>query len=182
MKSQKGYSLPELLIVVAIVGLISLVGVPAFMSYFNTMRINSALRAFTSDVRGARQRAVTRNRPVKFSFEVGADKRAYRIFDGTTTAPPAWTPLGGNRELPEYVYLNSTTFPDEDSPADGWRDIIFQPNGTITRQDGSLMPTETIGGAQVTRVVMRTNMNAPFNEYIINFRQSGQLSSTRSKF
>lgn len=181
MKSrQRGYSLPELLIVVAIVGMISLIGVPAFISYFNSMRVNSALRAFTADVRGARQRAVTTNRPVKFSFETGAGERSYWIADGNT-AGTTWTLVGGERELPEWVYLNDTTFVDEDDPADGQADIIFQPNGTITRADGSAMPTETVDGQQVTLVEIRTDTDVPFNQYIVYFQQSGRLSTTRAK-
>lgn len=180
MKSQKGYSLPELLVVVAIVGLISLVGVPAFISYFNSMRVNSALREFTTDVRAARQRAVTRNRPVKFSFETGAGKRSYWIYDGDA-AGTTWTQFGDERQLQEYVYLNDATFVDEDTPSDSQLDIVFQPNGTITKADGSAMPTETEGGKAVTKVEIRTDENVPFNQFVVYFSQSGQLSTTRAK-
>lgn len=174
MKKQRGFSLPELLVVVAIIGMISLIGVPAFINYFNSARVNSALRTFTTDVRGARQRAVTRNRPVKFSFATGATARSYFIYDGDV-AGTTWTQLGGERRLPEFVFLNAATFTDV-APTDGRRDIIFFPNGTIQP-----LPTETVGGQQVTKVEIQTDYDIPFNRYTVFFQQTGRMSTTRSK-
>lgn len=178
---QRGYSLVELLVVVGIVGLISLVGVPAFITYFNSARVTSALREFTTELRGARQRAVTRNRPVKFSFETGAGERSYWIYDGDAGGT-SWTLLGAERQLPEYIFLHDSTFEDEDDPVDGQLDIVFQPNGTITQMDGSPMVTETEGGKQVTKLLLRSESDIPYNEYTIYFSASGQLSTTRSKY
>lgn len=181
---QQGYSLAELLIVVAIVGLISLVGVPAFISYFNSMRVNTALREFTTEIRGARQRAVARNRPVKVSLQTGAGERTYRIYDGSTDLS-SWTLIGGDRELPEYVYLHQTTFQDGDTTADGWSDMVFRPNGTVGALNGTSitnLPTEQDNGVQRTRVVVRTDTKVPYNQFMIYFEPSGRLSSTRSNF
>ena len=181
---QRGYSLPELLIVVAIVGLISLVGVPAFIKYFQSMRINSSLREFTSELRGARQRAVARNRPVKFSFTTGAPARQYAMFDGSVDLA-TWTPTVTGRELEENVYFHDATFEDGDTTPDGMADIVFRPNGSIAALDDTdaiAMPTENEGGQLVTKIIMRTNADIPFNQYTIYFDASGRVTTTRSRF
>lgn len=177
ISSQRGVSLIELLIVVAIVGMISVVTVPAFASYYKTARVKSSMRQFTSDVRTARQRAVTRARPVKMTFALGA--RTYALFDSTPDTVPPWTQFGSDKRLEETMTLNSATFVDEDTTADGLVDIIFQPNGTIHTDH---YPTEVEGGKPVTKVAIRTSLDIPNNEYKIYFERTGRLNAQRSSY
>jgi type II secretion system protein H len=176
---QAGVSLIEMLVVLAIIGVISLVSVPAFMSFYQSSKVKSSMRQFTNDVRAARQRAVTRARPVKLSFETGATARTYRIADGTVGATPTWTVVGTPRRMADTVYIHSTTFKDMDTPADGFVDIIFRPNGTIASTD---FFTETEGGKQVTKVSLRTDTNVPYNEYKIYFERTGRMTVQKSSY
>ena len=170
---QSGVSLIEMLVVLAIIGVISLVSVPAFMSFYQSSKVKSSMRQFTNDVRAARQRAVTRARPVKLTFATGATARTYQIADGTVGAAPVWTLVGTTRRMNDTVYIHSTTFVDKDDPTDGLVDIIFQPNGTIATPD---FPDETEGGKKVTKVSLRTEVQVPYNEYKIYFERTGRMT------
>ena len=50
-RSESGYSLTELLVVVAIVGVLSLISVPAFINSKNQNTFRADLRNFTNDLR-----------------------------------------------------------------------------------------------------------------------------------
>jgi type II secretion system protein H len=176
---QAGVTLIEMLVVLAIIGAISLVSVPAFMTFYQSGKVKSSMRQFTNDVRAARQRAVTRARPVKLSFTTGETARSYRISDGTVGAAPTWTFVGTPRSMADTVYIHSTTFIDRDDPADGFVDIIFQPNGTIATPD---FPDETEGGKKVTKVSLRTETRIPYNEYKIYFERTGRMTVQKSSF
>lgn len=174
---QAGVSLIEMLVVLAIIGVISLVSVPAFMSFYQSAKVKSSMRQFTNDVRAARQRAVTRARPVKLSFATGTTARTYRIADGTVGATPTWTFVGTPRRMEDTVYIHSATFVDKDNPVDGFVDIIFRPNGTIAD-----LPAETEAGKQVTKVSLRTETQVPYNEYKIYFERTGRMTVQKSSF
>lgn len=58
---QRGYSLAELLTVIAIISVMSLVTVPAFINYAKSSRLKNSMRQFTSDLRAARHVAVSRS-------------------------------------------------------------------------------------------------------------------------
>lgn len=145
-KSQCGYTLVELLIVVAIIGLISLVGIPNFIVMFRGAKMRTALQNFSGDIRSARQTAITKNVRTRLSFTPGTTvNRDYfleRQVTNQTDGSTSWVRDNtGSRKLEETVYFSSTTFDDIDPTPDGLDDIVFLPNGTI---DGLPTPTATV--------------------------------------
>ena len=78
-KSSKGFTLAELMIVVAIIGIMALVTAPNLVSGLPTYRIKSAVRDCTSSLRGARSTAIKDKRDVAVSFNT--DKNFF-IIDG----------------------------------------------------------------------------------------------------
>ncbi|HEX9407409.1 MAG TPA: prepilin-type N-terminal cleavage/methylation domain-containing protein, partial [Thermoanaerobaculia bacterium] len=58
-RSQSGYSLAEMLTVVAIVGMLALVMVPNFITFFQSNKMKSSMRNFTTDLRSARALAIS---------------------------------------------------------------------------------------------------------------------------
>lgn len=174
-RSERGYSLPEMLVVVAIIGVISLVGVPSFISMQRSMKVKSSLRQFTADVRGARQRAVTQYRRVAVSFETGAGNNSYAIREMTgldADGNEVWLTFT-TRELDDAVYLATTTFEDVSDPADGTSDIIFRNNGSL--QPLAVEPSEY-------HVTMRTDWDLPYNQFKIEVSPSGTIKSIGSHF
>lgn len=68
MPGQRGFSLIELLVVVAIMGGVIALSVPAFSRYRATLIRRGALRTLIEDIGTARQTSVTRHAPVYMTF------------------------------------------------------------------------------------------------------------------
>src|SRR5215212_5822059 len=69
---QRGYSITEMLTVVAIIGIVSLVLVPNFMSMYRSGKMKTATRNFISRARRIQQQAVTENRRTRICFTPNA--------------------------------------------------------------------------------------------------------------
>ena len=180
---EAGYSIAELLTVVAIVGVLSLVTVPSFIGYFNSNKVKTAMRTFTSDLRTARATAITQGREVKVSFDAGSKKRAYDLYLGDRafgTVPTAnWTRLTGPGSNPprpaklldDVVYFPADsgttpqTFTDIDPTPDSKLDVVFFPDGHVGLPAGAVSGTITI----------KTDMKVPQPSYAITISPSGRV-------
>jgi prepilin-type N-terminal cleavage/methylation domain-containing protein len=142
-RSQQGYSLVEMLVVLAMIGMLSLLTVPPMMKYMNQMRVRTATRQLNTDLRFARQRAITRGNPVAFSFvpgdidpDPGVEKGRYYVYDrgtqigNTTPAVYNWIQYGPARYL-DGAYFLASNFPLDSALDDDQHDIIFRPNGVV---------------------------------------------------
>lgn len=119
---ERGFSLTEMLVVVAIIGTLSLVMVPAFINYQRSMQLKNTMRQFTTDLRSARQRAVTQTSFVRVTIidaDPDTNQRAYLIEESTNRGT-SWTTLPrGEKEIDKIGWFTSTpTF-------------TFLPNGTV---------------------------------------------------
>lgn len=132
-RSPNGYSITELLIVVAIIGLMSLITVPAFINYQRSAKVKSAMRNVIADLRNSRNAAVSENKYVRMSFTAGPDGRITRYsleqsidFGTTWTSLRMRTSSGigsvsvASRQLDPAVYFEEAT------------SVIFRNNGTAT--------------------------------------------------
>jgi prepilin-type N-terminal cleavage/methylation domain-containing protein len=193
---QAGYSLAEMLTVVAIIGTLALVSVPAFMNYYNSNKVKTSMRTFTSDLRGARMTAISRGRIVKFSYRTAAasdlgnkqpalTERTYNLFEGNRSLGAidqiTWTPItgtGSNPPKPEKILDDVTYFPqdsvstkqtflDEDRPNDGWLDVIFYPDGHV-----KLPPNTTVG-----TITIKSDRKVPKPIYAIEISPSGRVAA-----
>ncbi len=165
-RDARGFSLPELLVVIAIMGLIVMVSVPNFIAYFQSNKVKTSLRVFNTDVRAARQRAVTRNSFTRVTFRTGVGANQYRVFEsldrGATWAVAPYI----SRELEEPVYFESTGFGDT-APAtpDTAPDIVFRNDGAVQDHPGG---TDDY-------VVIRTTHTIPRNEFTIRISAAGAV-------
>lgn len=167
-RRQRGYTLIEALVAVAIIGMISLVAVPNFMSYYRAGRIKASLRQFTTDVRAARQVAVSEQGCAMISFLSGAETNTtYEIYGARQVAGQCtgWA-LRETRAMQQSVFFRASTFDDwVDFPAgSGTKDIVFRANGaTVTNPIAMYSAT------------IQTSFNVPKNNYRIDVFPSGQL-------
>jgi type II secretory pathway pseudopilin PulG len=178
---EAGYSLAEALVVLAIVGMISVIAIPQFLTYQRAGRLKVALRNVTGDLRAARQRAVSQGHLVRISFSLDATRGSYQMYDGVTDSAgvTTWTalyPIAVPGEIgkdldPTVRFYNSLALPTfADLDADTYRDIIYQSNGTIQ------------GGTE-GNVYLRFNqdLDVPVTQYKIEVMSSGMLKVTGSK-
>lgn len=156
---QRGYSLAEALVVIAIIGLITGVSVPFFMNYLRANRIRSSAMYFQTALRFARQRAVTKRIQTRVSFDPNARPGTYTIWEATynqtTNAFTGWSqtqPL--TRSLDQGVYFaNDAAQPVGDgydntgsaaANTDGKPDIIFNLDGTAVNAADATKPPGTL--------------------------------------
>ena len=162
LRIQAGFSLLELLTVIAIIGIFVLFVIPNMVEFAKSNQIRTSVRGFTADVRQARQLAVSRNAQARLTFSTGATANNYAMFtstDGGTT----WTKFGPTKTLEQIVHFQSTDFVD--STSDGRPDIIFLPNGTV-----SPMPANG-------RVVLQTNQSIPHPSVTVRLSAAGSVTS-----
>ncbi|MDP9361498.1 MAG: GspH/FimT family pseudopilin [Acidobacteriota bacterium] len=178
---QAGFSLVELLTVVAIIGVLALVSVPNFVSFYQSNKVKSAMRNFTSDLRTMRQMAITTGVQTRITFSpdsvVTPASRAYDFWQGDSAfgATPAWTQLtqpnitkkaltkGYTRHLEDVVYFPTAgqTF----DATNGVYSVVFFPDGRVG------MPA----GVTTASVVLKTDMKLPKQQYVIDISPSGRV-------
>jgi prepilin-type N-terminal cleavage/methylation domain-containing protein len=179
---QAGYSLVEMLTVIAIIGILALVTVPNFITYMQSNKMKASMRAFTSDLRTMRQTAITQGLQTRITFTpAAANQVSARIYDfwrgDSAFGPrPTWTQLtqsdaskapllkGYTRRLEDVVYFPvsaSQTFP----ATNGVYSVIFYPDGRVA------MPA----GATTASIVIKTDLKVPKNQYVIDVSPSGRV-------
>ncbi len=180
-----GYTLTEVLIVVAIIGILSLITVPVFMNFQRQGMFKGAMRTVATDLRSARSNAIKTSQDIRVEFVTGAEGpttkeyRAYSSTDGGTT----WTPLSirraftsatsdGTNEMVKRlegpVWFEKSVGLITDGIGDIKPDIVFHPDGTA-----DLLGTGTSGS-----IVLATNWtNIYSNRYNIYVTRAGQIKS-----
>lgn len=167
--AERGFSLAEMLVVVAIIGIMTLVLVPNFISMYNSSKFKGSARTLTTSLRNARQIAISANTRTKVSFGTGVTARNFVVEQqdrdiqaGTTS----WRRLRTG-DLGQSVSFTSTGFPDTATGDGGLHDIIFLPNGTIEN-----LPT----GEADRFVEISTTINVPKKVYRLSFTPSGNVT------
>ena len=197
-RSQAGYTLAEMITVVAIVGILGLVTVPAFMNFRNSAKMRTTVSSFTTDLRSARQRAITKARQVAVTYNLtptGASpanyQHTYYIYEGNLPFnSTTWTPVtfnagvggGSIHNLDDIVYFpaNSVgtpqTFDDAltctpggcTSGSDARPEVIFFPDGRVS------IPINTTSGT----ITLKTDVKIPKKQYTVELSPSGNIKAT----
>lgn len=154
--------------VVGILGVIVMVSVPNFIAYYQSNKVKTSLRNLNSDLRAARQRAVTHNSQTRLTFRTGVGANSYGVFE-STDGGTTWssTPLI-SRSLESPVYFQSTGFTDtEPATPDTAPDIVFRNDGVVIN-----LPSGTDN-----YIVIRTDQDIPKNEFTIRVSPVGAVST-----
>ena len=182
-RQNKGYSLVEALVVVALIGIFSVIAIPNFIQMYRSSKLKSSLRNFTADYRWIRQKAVTETTVLIISFPpAGTSSDSYRFYrgrlqpNGTVTANAVLRDGRGVpmvRTLEQTVYFSSTNFTDTVNTtalraADtNYRDIVFLTNGSLRAAAGT------------PQVQMSTSVPIPFPTYIVDFSIAGGVKARK---
>ncbi len=167
---ERGYSLTEALVVVAIIGIVSLVTVPNFISMYRSSRFRATLRQFTSDIRGVRQDAVSKNIRTMLSFVPGTGTyKLYQTSDPPDVAPEdaTWDQTFVRVMSPVISFSDTSTVANLDSSGDDSLDIILLPNGSVQGPGD---------------IYMRTTDEVPFNEFLIRVSTTGKIKTEDRKW
>ncbi len=116
---EAGYSLAEMLVVVAVVGLIALVAIPNVGSFLKAYRVRTASDQLVSHLRAARQIAVTQHLSVAFTINE-SPANSY-VFTYTIPGNPTTT---NSFTLPKGITVTNTP--------SGALTYTFRQNGTVS--------------------------------------------------
>ncbi len=142
-----GFTLVELVIVVALLAILSAVAVPGFQAWMESSRIRNAAASITNGMQQARSEAIARNRNVEFVIAGTSSSWTVRLVDGTVIE---------TRPDTEGSQGVSSTF----TPAAA-RTVTFNSFGNVNANaDGSALlsrVTTSIAGSSVRSLAVDVN-------------------------
>jgi prepilin-type N-terminal cleavage/methylation domain-containing protein len=98
MRTRRGFSLIELMVVVALVGITAAIAVPSYSEIFLDRRVQDDASQIAGILREARARAMARGSAVLVAFTGGVGAGgAFGVYESVTTMPMPGLPAGPNR-------------------------------------------------------------------------------------
>ena len=111
MKKNSGFTLMEMMVVIAIIGITAAIAIPNVISYLPKHRLNGGARDVYSAMQYARLKAVKEKTPVSIIFNIGTD--SFTVFDdsnGNGTIDGGDTVLKTGNMPPDVNMTNETEF------------------------------------------------------------------------
>lgn len=106
-----GFSLAELLIVIAVIGILALGATPMFLSYYQFAKVRAAAQEITTFLNQGRQLAIKQNSPVCITVTATAMQYRQGTCSGTIIPVIGVTNAAGNVRAPEGINFTSTANP-----------------------------------------------------------------------
>ncbi len=124
MKHSKGFTMIELMIILAVLAILIGIAIPSYNSLMPRYRLNGAARLVATDLSGARMKAVKLNRRVQVFFS----SPEYKICDDANQNGTVATDEGDVQNIDLQ-----TQYPGVSLSSSGG-DLIFHPRGTAVNE------------------------------------------------
>lgn len=136
-KGSDGFSFVELMVVIALIGILSAIGLPSFLSALPEKRLKAAARNVYADLQRARMLAVKKNKKVTVRFNEAEEYYYIDEDEDGTGGYKEWNPGETRGELSDYggvVYGKGGAVRKWDNTeitrVVPYQDLSFQPVGT----------------------------------------------------
>lgn len=162
LRDKAGFTITELLIVVALLGVMAAVAIPNIISWIPAMRVNSAARDLASEMQLARMKAVSERNDYVITFDTTNNQ--YSIYDdddsdfSTSNVLVKTVDIDTEHKGIQFGYVSGQTSTSGTAISNSVtftgtpRRVAFEPNGTANK-NGSvyLIPTEDIASSRKDR-------------------------------
>lgn len=164
LRTTGGFTLIEVMVVVAVVGIIVAIALPPFVNWRNSLGYRQTARGMTAVLREAKSRAITRNVQQMVVFKPNSS--SYRLLEGNrayNSQESGWTPVL-KQEIPATVAIGGN-----DGASRANVSVQFNPNGTSRFLDRK-------GYGSYSSVTVHTEQAV---QYQITMRSSGWMTVKR---
>lgn len=139
-RSEPGFSLTELLVVIALMGVFITFAGPAFNESYRAYKVRSAALELTDALRAARQVAVTTRTPTSLAIDTAAGTYSWTDSKGKVRTITLTTPVHFVTASPATV-----TFVTNGTVSTGSATIALQNNVNSSRADRWTLTLNTVG-------------------------------------
>lgn len=165
-RAETGFSLIDIMIVVAVLGIIGGMAVPTLSNVAEGMKLGTAARQVERELQTARLKAVTANRPirVRFNCPVAGQYRMVELI-GKPSVPDVKD--SATNRCQESVYpaappdREPLTRPNHDGPVRYLPDKVafgaaatleFWPDGSVHKEEGTMLPWPVVSTTEISLV------------------------------
>ena len=131
-KAQEGFTLVELMVVVAIIALCGAIATPVLLAELPNYRLRGTARAISSALQYAKMSAASIGKEYKVEFLLDTSPQTYRFQQGSRfSRSEFWKEVEGRREIGRQVRIRRMT-DYKGSHSEGAGVIVFNPTGTAS--------------------------------------------------
>ena len=150
---ERGFTVAEVLLVVAIIGILAAMAIPVFSSYLRSAAVKAGAEELVAALNQARQLAIAQNRTIAVEFNAGANQFRY-LLDGNGATPwigpgvidgQGWMRLANNMDInsvtatPQFFRLGNalgSTINLRSPDGSRWVDVVVAVSGRIQIRSG----------------------------------------------
>jgi Tfp pilus assembly protein FimT len=161
LASSAGFTLIDMIVIVAVLGILTGISVPAFQNLTEGYKLGQTIREVERELQTARLKSVTSNRPIRVRFNCPAAGQ-YRMVEliGSPSVPAAEDTAANRCQETTYKSpandSNPLTRPNHDGPMrrlptgitfSAADTLEFWPDGSVHQQNGATLPWPVVPAA-----------------------------------